>query len=80
MADKKEDPKVYKTQKMLVRAPALDDERNKLAAFVGTGKKTGMVEWLVYLHENEFHELNRPGYVTITVQNGGTINGLDDVL
>ena len=69
-----EDTQSYSIQKIAARAPALDDERNKLAAFVATGK-SGLVENLIYVHEKQFHdELNRPAYITITIENGGRLH------
>ena len=65
--------KISKLQKIAVRAPGLDDERNKLAAFVATGK-SGLVENLVYVHEKQFYELNRPAYITITIEAGGRLH------
>lgn len=64
----------YSTTKILARAPALDDLRNKLAAFVGASSKTGVVQWLVYMDEAQFDELNKPGYITVTAVNGANFN------
>lgn len=64
----------YSAQKILARAPLLDDLQNKLAAFVGASKKTGVVQWLVYMDEAQFDELNKPGYITITAVNGARLN------
>lgn len=63
----------YSTQKILMRAPGLDDMNNRLAAFVGTGK-SGMVEWLLYINEKQFDQLNKPGYLTINAENGAKLN------
>lgn len=64
----------HSLQRIAVRAPGLDDQRNKLAAFVATGK-SGLVENLIYVHEKQFHnELNAPGYITITIENGAKLN------
>lgn len=70
MTDEKKTPQLTK---MAVRAPALDDEKNKLAAFVATGK-SGMVENLIYVHEKQFYELEAPGYITITIQTEGRVH------
>lgn len=64
----------YSLQRIAVRAPGLDDERNKLAAYVSTGK-SGLVENLIYVHEKQFHnELNAPAYITITIAGGAQLN------
>lgn len=75
MDDKpKSEDVVYSLERMLVRAPGLDDERNKLAAFVATGK-SGLVENLIYVHERQFNdELNKPGYLKLTLENGKLFN------
>ncbi len=63
----------YTAKKILMRAPGLDDMGNRLAAFVGTGK-SGVVEWLFYISEKQFDELNKPGYLTVTAENGAKLN------
>lgn len=70
MSDKPE----FVARKVLARAPALDDLRNKLAAFVGASQKTGVVQWLVYMDEAQFNELNKPAYITMTAENGANLN------
>lgn len=65
--------KIYQLKKIASRAPGLDDEKNKLAAFVATGK-SGLVENLIYVHEKQFYELNAPAYITITIESGGRIH------
>jgi hypothetical protein len=67
------EPETYVTQKIVMRAPGLDDMNNRLAAFVGTGK-SGLVEMLFYITEKQFNELNKPGYITITAENGAKLN------
>jgi hypothetical protein len=64
---------IYQLQKIAVRAPGLDDMRNKLAAFVASGK-SGLVENLIYVTEKQFNELNKPAYITITIENGGRLH------
>lgn len=66
-------PKTPQLQKMAVRAPGLDDEKNKLAAFVATGK-SGLVENLFYVHEKQFYELEAPAYITVTIEHGGRVH------
>lgn len=68
------DDQEYSARKILARAPALDDMNNRLAAFVGASKKTGVVQWLVYMDEDQFNDLNKPGYITITAVNGANLN------
>lgn len=67
------EPETYTAQKILMRAPGLDDMGNRLAAFVGTGK-TKQVEWLLYINEQQFNDLNKPGYITINAENGAKLN------
>lgn len=68
----KDAPKTPSLKKIAARAPGLDDEKNKLAAFVATGK-SGLVENLIYVHERQFYELEAPAYITITIEAGGRI-------
>ena len=67
-------PKVTpQLQRVAVRTPGLDDEKNKLAAFVSTGKGS-VVENLIYVHEKQFYQLESPAYITITVQAGAQLH------
>lgn len=60
-------------QIVAVRAPGLDDEKNKLAAFVSTGKGN-VVQNLFYVHEKQFYNLEGPAYITVTVQAGAKLH------
>lgn len=64
----------YKVRKILARAPRLDDLQNRLAAFVGASSKTGVVQILFYMDEDMFDELGKPGYVTVSAENGANLN------
>lgn len=69
----KDTPKVPSLRKIASRAPGLDDEKNKLAAFVATGK-SGLVENLIYVHERQFYDLEAPAYITITIDASGRLH------
>lgn len=68
-----DNPTTPSLRKIAARAPGLDDEKNKLAAFVATGK-SGLVENLIYVHEKQFYELEAPAYITITIEAGGRLH------
>lgn len=68
-------PELAGAMKIVSRAEGLDDRRNALRAYVGTGK-SGVVEWLFYLSDKQFTELGEPTYFTILAEPGAHI-GID---